>query len=107
MTKIGAKDAAKAVANKPDFIRLCIYGNSITEKGMEAVKDVLRKGTRGESVLPPKLDLDMMYSEDADSDTIMELLCEDGERSLTDSDTDSESLADSDTDSDKLSDEDL
>ncbi|GLJ33383.1 hypothetical protein SUGI_0671520 [Cryptomeria japonica] len=51
ITRFGAKAAAEAVADKPDFSRLFISGNFITKKGIETVKDVLRKGTKGDSVL--------------------------------------------------------
>ena len=51
MSGVGAKAAAEAVANKPKFIELRISNNSITKKGIEAVKDVLRKGINGLDVL--------------------------------------------------------
>lgn len=47
MTDIGAQTAVKAVANKPYFSRLFIFENSITAKGNETVRDMLRKGTKG------------------------------------------------------------
>ncbi|XP_057853862.2 RAN GTPase-activating protein 1 [Cryptomeria japonica] len=51
ITGIGAKAAAETVANKTDFNLLNIDGNFISEEGIETVKDVLRKGTKGVSVL--------------------------------------------------------
>lgn len=51
ITGIGAKAAAETVANKTDFNLLNIDGNCISEEGIETVKNVLRKGTKGVSVL--------------------------------------------------------
>ncbi|XP_057824830.2 RAN GTPase-activating protein 1 [Cryptomeria japonica] len=51
ITRIGAKVAAEAVANKPDFSLLNIDANFISEEGIAAVKDALRKGIKGLSVL--------------------------------------------------------
>uniref|UniRef100_A0A0D6QX72 WPP domain-containing protein n=1 Tax=Araucaria cunninghamii TaxID=56994 RepID=A0A0D6QX72_ARACU len=51
LTKIGAQAAAEAVANKPKFNLLNIDANHISEEGIVAVKDVLRKGVKGISVL--------------------------------------------------------
>ncbi|KAH9314646.1 hypothetical protein KI387_023273, partial [Taxus chinensis] len=51
ITGIGAKAAAEAVANKPDFNVLNIDANFMSEEGIETVKDVLRKGAKGVSVL--------------------------------------------------------
>ncbi|KAH9320425.1 hypothetical protein KI387_015064 [Taxus chinensis] len=51
ITGIGAKAAAEAVANKHDFDLLNIDANFISEEGIVVVKDVLRKGVKGVSVL--------------------------------------------------------
>ncbi|GLJ39333.1 hypothetical protein SUGI_0803030 [Cryptomeria japonica] len=51
ITGIGAKVAAEAVANKPDFDLLNINENFISVQGIAAVKDVLSKGIKGISVL--------------------------------------------------------
>jgi Ran GTPase-activating protein 1 len=48
---VGAKAAAESVINKPDFDLLNIDGNCISEEGIDAVKDVLRRGVKGVTVL--------------------------------------------------------
>lgn len=48
---VGAKVAAELVVNKPDFDLLNIDGNCISEEGIDAVKDVLRRGDKGVTVL--------------------------------------------------------
>lgn len=72
ISRIGAKAAAEAVINKPDFDLLNIDGNFISEEGIDAVKGVLRNNVKGVSVLGSLEDNDIdgedYLCENADED---------------------------------------
>lgn len=73
ISRIGAKAAAEAVINKPDFDLLNIDGNFISEEGIDAVKDVLRNNVKGVSVLGSLEDNDV----DGEVDSLYENTDED------------------------------
>ncbi|ERM96364.1 RAN GTPase-activating protein 2 [Amborella trichopoda] len=53
ITRVGAKVSAKAVAEKPGFSMLNLDGNCISDEGIDEVKEVLKEGVNGVSVLGP------------------------------------------------------
>ncbi|XP_024388986.1 RAN GTPase-activating protein 2 [Physcomitrium patens] len=53
LSRIGALAAAQAVGNKKHFKHLNLNGNQISEQGVEAVQEMLRKSVAGVDVLGP------------------------------------------------------
>lgn len=54
----GARRFARAVANKPGFVKLNINGNFISDEEIDQVKDILKAGQNSLDVLGPLDDND-------------------------------------------------
>ena len=53
LTRVGAVAAAEAVKNLPGFKNLNLNGNSISEAGIDEVRQILDSGAVGSQVLGP------------------------------------------------------